>query len=134
MSFEMFLETLKFLWIPLLAFAYNIYSESQKKQDDEIEAIEKRICDRNNILQEKQDKKIEELEKRVSHQMTKQDVIEVVNNAITLLSTQIKLDLQKIDAGLHQIKTQVINKDSSADMLNHTMLNVAERLEEILKK
>ena len=90
MTFPMFLETLKYLWIPLLGFAYKTYTVAQEKQDAEIT----------------------KLKDKVSQQMTKQDVVEVVNNAVEKLTLKIDKDLLKIDNGVHQIKNQFSGKDT----------------------
>lgn len=106
MSFEIFLELCKYAWLPLLGFAYKEYKNSQDKQD----------------------KRLEKLEIKVAHQMTKEDVVEVVTNATNLLSAQIKLDLQKIDNGVHQIKNQNSGKDATIIELNHIMNDVSKLL------
>jgi hypothetical protein len=90
MSFEVFVDLFKYLWIPFLGLAYKIYKEAQDKQDREIDLLKSKI----------------------SHQMTKDDVIEVVNNATNLLSMQMKLELEKINNGVHQLKNQNSGKDA----------------------
>jgi len=90
MTFEIFIEWAKFFWIPALAFAYKNYISAQEKQDIEISR----------------------LKEKVSQQMTKQDVVEVVNNAVEKLTLKIDKDLLKIDNGVHQIKNQFASKDS----------------------
>jgi uncharacterized coiled-coil protein SlyX len=115
MTFPMFLETLKYLWIPLLGFAYKTYSAAQEKQDKKTEELEKRAF---------------ELEKKVSHQMTKQDVIEVVNNAVEKLTLKIDKDFLKIDNGVHKITSQFCGKESTLIEL----LSVVSKLEKHLNE
>jgi hypothetical protein len=90
MSFEVFIDLFKYLWIPFLGLAYKIYKEAQDKQDREIDSLKSKI----------------------SHQMTKNDVTEVVGNATALLSAQMKLELEKINNGVHQLKNQNSGKDA----------------------
>jgi hypothetical protein len=108
MTFPMFLETLKYLWIPLLGFAYKTYT----------------------LAQEKQDLEISKLKEKVSQQMTKQDVVEVVNNAVEKLSLKIDKDLLKIDNGVHKITSQFYGKESTLIEL----LSVVSKLEKHLNE
>ena len=108
MSLPMFLETLKFLWIPLLGFAYKTYAAAQEKQDLEIS----------------------KLKEKISQQMTKQDVVEVVNNAVEKLTLKIDKDLLKIDNGVHRITNQFLGKDSTLTDL----LSVISKLERHLNE
>jgi hypothetical protein len=105
MPLDYFLASIKYGWIPLLGIAYKEYKASQEKQNE----------------------KIEKLESKVSHQMTKSDVIEVVTNATTILSLEIKAELQKISLEVHQVKNQGVGKDA-------TLIELMQIVNELNKK
>jgi hypothetical protein len=108
---DLFLDSVKYLWIPMLVGAYRVYKSEQDKQDY----------------------KIEKLETKVSYQMTKEDVMEVVSNATKLLSAEIKLDLQKIDNGVHQIKNQNCSKDAVSMQLIEVIERLSNKIDNISK-
>lgn len=109
MSFEIFLELIKYSWLPILGIAYKEYKASQEKQDS----------------------RIERLENKISHQMTKDDVIEVVDNAIKLLSANMETKFEKLNNGIHQIKNQHASKDAILLELTHTLNDVGQALQRL---
>jgi len=134
MSIETFLEAIKYIWVPLFIFAYGVYSTAQQKQDEEIKDLEEKFLQHIDLSQYKQDKKIEDLEKKVSHQMTKQDVVEVVNNAVEKLSLKMDKDLLKIDNGVHQIKNQFAGKESAMTEFSLSAVKLTEAIDILAKK
>jgi len=108
MTFENFIDLFKYLWIPSLAFAYKIYKEAQDKQD----------------------KEIEHLKSKISHQMTKDDVTDVVDNAVEKLTLKIEAKLIGIENKIHAMRNQDHGKDSVTLLLIESIDRLNKKLDE----
>ena len=89
------IEIIKYAWIPLLGIIWN----ANEKKNESMQA------------------EIEKIKSKISHQMTKEDVNEVVNTATKLLTAEIRIDLQKIDMGVHAIKNQKSGEDGTLKLV-----------------
>lgn len=81
------IELIKYAWVPVMIF---IHKENKEKHNEHRDQIK-------------------DLSKKVSSQMTKTDVIEVVDNAVKLLTVEIKADLRNLS---HNIKTIESKEDA----------------------
>lgn len=95
---ESLIALLKYAWLPLLGVLYKNHKEEVK----DLKAYDL-----------KQDSEFEKIRSKISHQMTKEDVNEVVFNATRNLSLEIKVDLEKINSSIqHQTRNNKTAKDS----------------------
>ena len=95
--FKIFEIIILFGIIPLVKIILKGYA-------DKVKIIEKN--------QEQIEEKIIKLEKHSSHQMTKEDVKEIVNHAVEKLSLTFELNLSRIENDVHSVKSSQAGKDA----------------------